>query len=108
LKLQNEEIREGLYRALLVAALASLPGGAYGDTDPHQMPNAGSMMGPASVPDLSLPLDCKTVDDELARIRKFAVSPKATKTQLAANAKRAERLEAKRKKLQCPPTSPTK
>jgi hypothetical protein len=66
------------------------------------MPNADSMMGPATVPDLSLPLDCKTVDKELALIDKFSHNPKATKIQLDANAMRAEKLRVKRKKLQCP------
>jgi hypothetical protein len=83
----------------LVAALA-LPGIACSDDDVHKMPLTPSM-GPVTIPDLSLPLDCKSVDDELARINRFSHNPKATKAQLAANAKRADKLETKRKKLQC-------
>jgi len=97
---------KNLFFAALLTATLALPGIARSGDDPHSnphnTPNGGSMMGPATVPDLSLPLDCKSLDDELARIRKFAANPKATKAQLAANAKRAEKLEAKRKKLQCP------
>jgi len=85
--------------AFLTAALA-LSAITYSDDDVHKMPNMPSM-GPVTIPDLSLPLDCKSVDDELARINKFSHNPKATKSQLEANAKRADKLEAKHKKLQC-------
>ena len=99
MRLHNKEILGILYGVLLAAAL---PGIAYGGSDPHQMPEGGSMMGPATIPDLSLPLDCKTIDHEMSLLDKFSHNPKATPTQLAANAKRAQRLEAKRKTMNCP------
>ena len=84
----------------MMCALAS--GFAYSSEDPHQMPPGGSMMGPATIPDLSLPLDCKTIDHERSLIEKFSHNPKATQVQLEANAKRAQKLEAKRKTMNCP------
>ncbi len=42
------------------------------------------------------------IDDELALIEKFSHNPKATKTQLDANAARADKLKANREALQCP------
>jgi hypothetical protein len=100
LKLKNGGGMKVLIRAAFLMAALALPGITFGDDDAHKMPNMPSM-GPVTIPDLSLPLDCKSVDDELARINKFSHNPKATKTQLNANANRASKLEAKRKKLQC-------
>ena len=94
-----------MLRGALLAAVLVLPGIARSSDDPHNMPNlpeGSSMMGPATIPDLSLPLDCKTIDKEMALIDKFSHNPKATRTQLAANAKRAQKLEVKRKKMNCP------
>jgi len=51
--------------------------------------------------DLSLPFDCKSIDDELSKISNFSKNKSATKIQLGANKKRATKLKAKRIKLKC-------
>ncbi len=51
--------------------------------------------------DLSLPLDCKALDDELSKISNHAKNKSATKIKLEANMKRATKLKAKRTKLKC-------
>jgi hypothetical protein len=51
--------------------------------------------------DLSVPLDCKPIDDELSKISNFSKNKSATKIQLDANKKRATKLKAKRAQLKC-------
>jgi len=106
--------------ALLAAALA-IPTpvsaqGYGGDAPPYGNQNTDTQSADQVQPvpditppipkDLSMPADCKVIDDELARIEKFSHNPKATKTQLDANAARADKLTSNRKDLSCPAAAP--
>ena len=94
--------------ACLVSATV-LTAAAYAD-DPGA--DSGVQPLPGVVPvmpkDLSMPEDCKVIDDELALIKKFSKNPNATPKQLEANAARADKLEGKRKDAQCPPADAVK
>jgi len=101
-----------LFAVFAMPAAASAQGYG-GDTAPYGNQNTDTQQSsepvqpvpditPPIPKDLSMPADCKVIDDELALIDKFSHNPKATPTQLAANAARADKLKANRQSLQCP------
>lgn len=88
-------------------ANAGIPNaGTPTDTNSGDSDNEKAQPVPDVAPDIdviphSLPGDCKSIDDELARLEKFAKNPKATQKQIAANQGRVTQLKAARTDAQC-------
>lgn len=94
-------IWQGAFLAAALAMPAVESAQSYGNESAGPNQPTPEIMPPMPT-DLSTPGDCKVIDDELALIEKFSHNPKATKTQLDANAVRAGKLKANREALQCP------
>lgn len=99
-----------MLKRIAMVALAAVPltiaaGAVRAQHAAGDMPSGS--MGPATVPQMSLPTNCAALSDEISRLDKFAKSPTATPKQIAANQARSDKLKDKLSDMQaddkCPP-----